>query len=39
MAMIATTTTAIIATYLFSEGNADARLATPADTDTATVSV
>ncbi len=37
--MTATTTTAISVTCEFSPGKAEARLATPEDTDTATVSV
>ena len=38
-AMTATTSTAMSVTCESSTGNAEARLATPADTDTATVSV
>ena len=38
-AITATIATAITATCALSAGNADARLATPADTETATVSV
>ena len=38
-AITATTTTEMTATWELSTGKADARLATPADTDTATVSV
>ena len=38
-AMTATTSTAISVTCASRAGNAEARLATPADTDTATVSV
>ncbi len=37
--MTATMITAIRATWLLRTGNAEARFATPADTDTATVSV
>ncbi len=38
-AIVATTSTAIRVRCPFMAGNAEARLATPADTDTATVSV
>jgi hypothetical protein len=38
-AITATTITAMIVACAFSVGNAEARFATPADTDTATVSV